>query len=202
MILRISKLGIIPLLLSILVLGCNSDDDIKITPPVDEEVIDLTKSHTYSFNALFIEQQSTFIDKAITNQGTTTLNQDWEKQIEAIRPISMTLDGERLHITLSNERDTNYIIKLIANTIYLVKGDGDLLAAGTLAEDNKSITLYSSFYQIDGLDKVSLMTQKEEIHDYQAIDLLSFTKQFDHLKDIKGKYLRISFEYKIVQGAP
>lgn len=202
MILRISKLGIIPLLLSILVLGCNSDDDIKITPPVDEEVIDLTKSHTYSFNALFIEQQSTFIDKAITNQGTTTLNQDWEKQIEAIRPISMTLDGERLHITLSNGRDTNYIIKLIANTIYLVKGDGDLLAAGTLAEDNKNITLYSSFYQIDGLDKVSLMTQKEEIHDYQAIDLLSFTKQFDHLKDIKGKYLRISFEYKIVQGAP
>jgi len=130
------------------------------------------------------------------------LDQDWEKKIEAVRPVSMTLDGERLRVILSNGKDTNYVIKLIDHTIHFIRGDGVLLPAATLAEDNKSIILYSSFYQIDGLDKVSLMTQKEEIHDYQAIDLLSFTKQFDHLKDIKGKYLRISLEYKIVQGAP
>ncbi|MEK6493391.1 hypothetical protein [Myroides odoratimimus] len=202
MILRISKLGITSLLLSLLILGCSSDDDIKITPPVEEVVIDLTEPHTYSFKTLFIEQQSTFIDKATTNQGTTTLDQDWEKKVEAIQPVSMTLDGERLRVILSNGKDTNYVIKLVDHTIHFIRGDGVLLPAATLAEDNKSITLYSSFYQIEGVDKVSLRTQKEEIHDYQTIDLLSFTKQFDHLKDIKGKYLRISLEYKIVQGAP
>ncbi|AJH15436.1 hypothetical protein [Myroides profundi] len=199
---KFSRLFIPLLSLGLLTISCSSDDDIKITPPVEEKIIDLTEPHTYSFNSVFIEQQSTFIDKAITNQGTITLDQSWEKEIEAIRPVSMTLDGERLRVILNNGKDTNYVIKLIEHTIYFIRGDGVLLPAATLAEDNKSITLYSSFYQIDGLDKVSLMTQKEEIHDYQAIDLLSFTKQFDHLKDIKGKYLRISLEYKIVQGAP
>lgn len=199
---KFSRLFIPLLSLGLLTISCSSDDDIKITPPVEEEIIDLTEPHTYSFSSVFIEQQSTFIDKAITNQGTTTLDQDWEKKIEAVRPVSMTLDGERLRVILNNGKDTNYVIKLIERTIYFIRGDGVLLPAATLAEDNKSIILYSSFYQIDGLDKVSLMTQKEEIHDYQAIDLLSFTKQFYHLKDIKGKYLRISLEYKIVQGAP
>lgn len=199
---KFSRLFIPLLSLGLLTISCSSDDDIKITPPVEEKIIDLTEPHTYSFNSVFIEQQSTFIDKAITNQGTITLDQSWEKEIEAIRPVSMTLDGERLRVILNNGKDTNYVIKLIDHTIHFIRGDGVLLPAATLAEDNKSITLYSSFYQIDGLDKVSLMTQKEEIHDYQAIDLLSFTKQFDHLKDIKGKYLRISLEYKIVQGAP
>lgn len=191
------RVFIFSLFIGISTVSCSSDDDIQITPPIEETIVDLSTPQIFMFSSSVILQQSTFIDKNVTDKNTATLDSQWEEQVRRAKPVSFTISNDRLEVYFVTGQNKAYTTSIKDNQINIILDDGTPYLFATLAKDNKSLSVVSSFYQVKGTTRTTDKAVEEALHEYLPVGLHSFNIRYDHLKDIQGQYLRIAFEYKI-----
>lgn len=177
--------------------GACSSDDLKTTPPIEESIVDLSTPRIFLFSSRVILQQSTFIEKAVTDKGTERLETEWEEQVKRNQPVSFTISNDRLEIYFATGENKAFATNIKNNQINIVLSDGTPYLFATLSKDNKNLSVVSSFYKIKGVDRIQNTVKEDYLHAYVPIGLHNYNIKYDHLKDIQGQYLRIAFEYKI-----
>lgn len=177
--------------------GACSSDDLKTTTPIEESIVDLSTPRIFLFSSRVILQQSTFIEKAVTDKGTERLETEWEEQVRKDQPVSFTISNDRLEIYIATGENKAFATSIKNNQINIVLGDGTPYLFATLSKDNKNLSVVSSFYKIKGIDRIQNTVKEDYLHAYVPIGLHNYNIKYDHLKDIQGQYLRIAFEYKI-----
>ncbi|MCC9044291.1 hypothetical protein LNQ81_16585 [Myroides sp. M-43] len=177
--------------------GACSSDDLKTTPPIEESVVDLSKPRIFLFSSRIILQQSTFIEKAVTDKGTERVETEWEEQVRKSQPVSFTISNDRLEVYFATGENKAFATNIKNNQINIVLADGTPYLFATLSKDNKNLSVVSSFYKIKGVNRIQNTVKEDYLQVYVPIGLHNYNIKYDHLKEIQGQYLRIAFEYKI-----
>jgi hypothetical protein len=177
--------------------ACSSDDSSPVKPPiVDPEKPDPNKVMTFDFSTMSVAKQNSFVDNATTELGTT-ISKEWQPTIDYLKPMSLTLDKEKLTVTYSEDRKQEYMIKINNNDIIIESKNHPSYTFATLSTDKKGLVINSSFFRIKGAHKTLNVNNSASLQEYGIVDFTSFKNKYNHLKNTSGKYLQIAFEYKL-----
>lgn len=177
--------------------SCSNDDKPTVTPPIVDPVKpEPAKPLVFDFTNTVVVKQMSFIDNATTDLGTTVAK-EWEPTISYLKPISLTLDKEKLTVTYAEDKKQEYTVQMNNNDITIESKDHPSYTFATLSTDKKSLTINSSFFRIKGTHKTLNVNNAASLQEYGIVDYTTFKKKYDHLKNPSGKYLQIAFEYKL-----
>lgn len=180
--------------------ACSNDDSSPVDPVkppiVEPEKPDPNKAKTYDLSNTVVVKQISFVDNATTELGTT-ISKEWEPTISYLKPISLTLDKEKLTVTYSEDRKKEYTVKMANNDIVIESKDHPSYTFATLSADKKSLMINSSFFRIKGAHKTLNVNNSASLQEYGVVEHTAFKNKYNHLKNTSGKYLQIAFEYKL-----
>lgn len=191
------KVFIFSFVIGVSTVSCSTSDDIQITPPTKENIVDLSAPHIFLFSSRSIFQQSTFIEKAVTDKGTEQLETEWEELVKGKQPVSFTISNDNLEIYFTTGENKAFAISIIDNEIYIELKKGSPYLFAKLSKDHKTLTVVSSFFQIKGTTITTNKLIEESLDQYLPVGIHSYFIMYDYLKDIEGKYLQVAFEYNI-----
>lgn len=188
--------------IGIITTACSNDDSSPAKPPIvdpekpEPEKPEPAKSLFFDFSNTTTVKQISFVDNATTELGTT-ISKEWEPTIGYLKPMSLTLDKEKLTVTYSEDRKQEYTIKMNNNDIVIESKDHPSYTFATLSADKKGLVINSSFFRIKGAHKALNVNNTASLQEYGAVDFTTFKNKYNHLKNTSGKYLQITFEYKL-----
>lgn len=174
--------------------ACSNDD--SFVGPVKPPIVEPEKAKIYDLSNTVVAKQISFVDNATTELGTT-VSKEWEPTISYLKPVSLALGKEKLTVTYLEDRKQEYTVKVTNNDIVIESKDHPTYTFATLSADKKSLTINSSFFRIKGAHKTLNVNNSASLQEYGVVDLTTFKNKYNHLKNTSGKYLQITFEYKL-----